>query len=201
MEVTAKVKNLKIAPKKVRLVAGLVRGKGVVDAMTQLKFTNKKSSMPVYDLIKSAAANAEHNFKLDKNNLFIKEISVNKGSTLKRYMPRAFGRASMLRKTMSHISIVLGEINPTSEKEGVKPKKSSVTKTDSREKITEQEDVKEDKPNAKKADAKDLKEAKGQEIHDPRAEGKHRHKQHLDKSMMKAKGGAVKKASNTRKAG
>lgn len=198
MQVTAKITNLKISPKKVRLVASLMRGKQVGVALGQLKFLNKGSAQSVGELIKAAIANAEHNFKLDKENLFVKEIRVDKGQMLKRFMPRAHGRAAMIRKKMSHVYITLEEINPTKDHKGVKPKKGETTKVDSRSNIKTLE-IKELHKDDKEVSVET--EEKGKEIHDPRMEGRHRHQQHVDKSTLKAKGGAQKKTSVTRKAG
>lgn len=107
MQVKAQLNNLKISPRKVRLVANLVKGMKVADALDQLRFLNKKSSDPISVLIRSAIANAEHNFKLDPTTLVIKEFRVDKGLTIKRYMPRAFGRANMIKKFMSKVSLTL----------------------------------------------------------------------------------------------
>lgn len=107
MQVKAQLNNLKISPRKVRLVANLVKGMKVADALDQLRFLNKKSSDPISVLIRSAIANAEHNFKLDPSTLVIKEFRVDKGLTIKRYMPRAFGRANMIKKFMSKVSLTL----------------------------------------------------------------------------------------------
>lgn len=135
MQVTASIKNLKIAPKKVRLIANFVKGKTVQGALDQLKFMNKQTSLPVADLIRSAAANAEHNFKLDKANLMVKDCQVNLGLTLRRYMPKAHGRATLLQKKMSHVVVTLAEIKPSGEHKGVKPKAGAVESVESREDI------------------------------------------------------------------
>ncbi len=110
MEVRAIAKNLKISPKKARLVVDLVRGKTVNEAINQLLFLNKKAAGFVLKLINSAVANAEHNFNLDKNNLYIKVIKVDQGIMLKRWKPRAFGRAAPIRRRRSHITVVLDEL-------------------------------------------------------------------------------------------
>jgi len=122
MEIKATIKHLRISPKKVRLLANLVRGKEVKNALDQLKFSAKGASLPVAKLIKSAIANAEHNFELDKNNLFVKEIKVDEGGMLKRWMPKAHGRATPLRKRISHVSLTLGEIKDGGIKVGRKQK-------------------------------------------------------------------------------
>ena len=98
MEVKAKLKYIRISPRKVRLVADLVRKMEVNKALDQIKFSGKKSAKPLSKLINSAIANAANNFELDKNNLYIKEIRVDEGQTLKRWMPKARGRATPIMK-------------------------------------------------------------------------------------------------------
>lgn len=122
MEVKAKAKHIKMSPRKVRLVVDAVRGMKTDKALEQLSFINKLATKPIEKLLKSAIANAENNFELDKDNLFIKEIRVDEGVTLKRWMPRAHGRATPIRKRMSHISLVLGEIKDSGQKEAKKQK-------------------------------------------------------------------------------
>ncbi len=107
MEVRAHLRHLRIAPRKVRLVIDLVRGLPVDQAIDQLNALPKGSSLPVMKLIKSAMANAEHNFKLDPKTLRIKSIVTNEGPKLKRYRPRAFGRAAEILKRSSHVTVVL----------------------------------------------------------------------------------------------
>ncbi len=101
-------KFVRIAPRKARLVADEVRGKSVPEAVTILQFTNKRAAGIVGDVIKSAAANAEHNDDADMEALFVRDVRVDEGPTIKRYRPRAMGRATMIRKRTSHISVVLG---------------------------------------------------------------------------------------------
>src|SRR3989344_8457297 len=113
MEVTARAKFIRISPKKVRLVADLIRGLDVAEAITQLQFSQKNAALPLTKLIKSAIANAEENEDLKRNNLFIKAITVDGGPTLKRWLPKAMGRATPLIKRSSHISLVLAEKVPT----------------------------------------------------------------------------------------
>ena len=122
MEVTAKAKHLRMSPQKVRLVAGIVRGMSAVKSLDQLRFINKLAAKPIIKLINSAVANATNNFELDKNNLYIKEIRVDEGATLKRWMPKARGRATPVRKRTSHISVVLAEL-VESGKTGAKKQK------------------------------------------------------------------------------
>ncbi|MCX6731900.1 MAG: 50S ribosomal protein L22 [Candidatus Parcubacteria bacterium] len=110
MEITAKLNYHRMAPRKIRLVADLVRGKKAKDVLTQLKFFPKKAAPIIAKLLKSAIGNAKNNSKIkDEENLYIKKITVDEGPTLKRSMPRAFGRASMIRKRTSHITLVLEE--------------------------------------------------------------------------------------------
>ncbi|MBK9293093.1 MAG: 50S ribosomal protein L22 [Oligoflexia bacterium] len=109
MEVKAKLRFARMAPRKLRLVADLVRGKNVNDAMKALAFLNKNAAPVVKKLIKSAVANAEQKKTVDVDNLFVKHITVDQGPTMKRFMPRAQGRASEIRKKTSHINVTLAE--------------------------------------------------------------------------------------------
>ena len=104
----AKVKYARIAPRKARLVADEVRGKSYPEAASILRFTNKKGAKIVGDVINSAAANAEHNADADPDDLVVREIRVDDGPTIKRYRARAMGRATMIRKRTSHISVGVG---------------------------------------------------------------------------------------------
>lgn len=108
MEAKAIARTVRIAPRKARLVADLVRGKSVVDAITILANTNKSASPIVDKVIKSAAANAINNNGMQEDTLYVKEILVNEGATLKRFRPRARGSASPINKRTSHISVTLG---------------------------------------------------------------------------------------------
>src|SRR5260221_14716768 len=109
MEVIAKARFIRMSPRKVRLVAGLVRGMDVGPAKAQLRFYTKAAARPVLKLIESAEANAEHNFKMSKETLFIKRITVDGGPSLKRWRARAFGRAAAIKKRTSHITVWLSE--------------------------------------------------------------------------------------------
>lgn len=146
MEVRAKSKFIRISPKKVRLLANLIRGLNVEEALVQLQFNKKDAALPVGKLIKSAIANAEENEDLKRDNLFIKEITVDGGPTLKRWMPKAMGRATPLIKRSSHITVVLAEKVPTTSKKKVKPEdsKDDIIKIEDLGKISH-EDKKEDK--------------------------------------------------------
>jgi len=139
MEVVAHLRNLRISPRKVRLIADLIRGMKIQDARIQLEFANKKSSEPILKLLNSAIANAMHNFNLEENNLYVSKIMVNEGATLKRWIPRAMGRASAIHKRTSHITIVVEEV----EKD-VKGKKEIDAKEDKKE-LVKKKDIKENK--------------------------------------------------------
>ena len=122
MEVKAILRHLRMAPRKVRLIVDAVRGLSVAEAETRLQFIHRDASRPVLKLIQSATANAEHNFKLDRANLFIKTITADAGTTLKRFRPRAMGRAAPIRKRTTHISIVLSDDpKPVKEKKTTRP--------------------------------------------------------------------------------
>ena len=106
----AKVSDIRIAPRKVRLVIDTVRGKSVSQALNILAFTRKKAALPVQKLLKSAVANAAENHGVsDVDTLVIDRITVDEGAALKRFMPRARGRATPIRKRTSHIQIILRE--------------------------------------------------------------------------------------------
>ncbi len=108
-EARAVAKYIRIAPRKVRQVVDLIRGKKVKEALAILKFTPKRASAAIEKVVKSAVANAEHNLEMDKDALFIAEAYVDQGPTLKRYNPRAMGRADLMRRRTSHITVVVRE--------------------------------------------------------------------------------------------
>ena len=204
MEVQATLRHLRTSPKKVRLVADVIRGKKVAAAQSQLLHLNKGASQPMLKLLNSALANAEHNLSLAKDNLFVKEVRVDEGATLKRWMPRAHGRATTIRKRMSHVQLVLGEINPTTPKKSAKGGSASGGKKGAEapvKKVSSKDDVKESikkeasVPHDEKAPAGHDKEI-DKHIEDPRGEGKHRHNQHSDKRSMKWQGGKTKRVFN-----
>lgn len=103
----AVLKNYRQSPRKVRLLADLVRGKKVKDALNTLQFVNKRASEPFAKVIRSAAANATQAGK-DGNELVISKVTVDKAATLKRFRPRARGSASRINKRNSHITVELG---------------------------------------------------------------------------------------------
>ena len=109
MEVKAIAKTVRIAPRKVRLVLDLVRGKDVAEAKGILKFTPNRSAVTIAKLVDSAVANATNNHAQDASKLYIKACYANEGVTMKRFMPRAKGNASQILKRTSHITIVVEE--------------------------------------------------------------------------------------------
>lgn len=109
MEAKAIAKYVRISPRKVRQVVDLIRGKELREALAIVRLTPKGASEVVQKIINSAAANAEHNFDMDKENLYIAEVFVDQGPTLKRFKPRAYGRADQMRRRTSHITIVVKE--------------------------------------------------------------------------------------------
>ena len=102
-------RTARISPRQVRLVVDLIRGKQVGEAVAILRHTPKAASPVVEKVLKSAVANAEHNYDLDINNLVVSEVFVDEGPTLKRFRPRAQGRASAINKRTSHITLVVSE--------------------------------------------------------------------------------------------
>ncbi len=108
-----------MSPRKVRLVVDAVRGLPVAAAVTRLEFMKKDAALPVLKLIKSAMANAEHNFHLQKDDLIVKTITADGGPTLKRSRARAFGRAAPIRKRTTHINVILASKEDVSLKAAV----------------------------------------------------------------------------------
>jgi large subunit ribosomal protein L22 len=111
MESKAHLRDLRMAPRKVSVVAALVRGKPVGAALNILRFTKRAAARPVAKLIRSAVANATDLSKgeVDVDTLVVKSISVDQGPTARRYMPRAMGRASRINKKTSHVHVVLSD--------------------------------------------------------------------------------------------
>ncbi|WP_168123572.1 50S ribosomal protein L22 [Paenibacillus sp. HB172176] len=108
-EAKAHVKFVRIAPRKAQLVADLIRGKQVGEAIAILRHTPKSVSPILEKLLNSAIANAEHNYQLDVNKLVVSQVFANQGPTMKRFRPRAMGRASRINKRTSHITLVVSE--------------------------------------------------------------------------------------------
>ncbi|AHM55495.1 50S ribosomal protein L22 [Peptoclostridium acidaminophilum DSM 3953] len=109
MQAKAIAKFVRVSPRKATQVAGLVRGKKVNEALAILKYTPQKPAGILAKVIESAIANAENNHEMDKEKLYVAEIYANQGPTIKRFRPRAMGRATSIRKRTSHIGVVLKE--------------------------------------------------------------------------------------------
>lgn len=106
-EVKARLTNYRQSPRKVRLVAELIKGKSVKEALAQLSFLNKAAALPIKKLLLSAVSNAKNGPKIDEADLVVKNVTVDKGMVMRRFMPRAFGRAYPVRKKMSHVDLTL----------------------------------------------------------------------------------------------
>jgi len=109
MEAKAVARYIRISPRKVRLVVDMIRGKKVDEALAILQHTPNISREPVTKVLKSAIANAEHNYDMNPDDLYITKIYVDQGPTLKRIKPRAHGRADRIRKRTSHITVFVGD--------------------------------------------------------------------------------------------
>ncbi|KKU09232.1 MAG: LSU ribosomal protein L22p (L17e) [Candidatus Uhrbacteria bacterium GW2011_GWE2_45_35] len=120
-----------MSPRKVRLAVDVIRGLGVAEAETRLSVMKQLSAEPVKKLLKSAVANAEHNFKLSSEALYVKTITADGGPVAKRWTPKAFGRATPIRHRTTHISLTLSE---REVKEEVADKKTTKKKTSSAKK-------------------------------------------------------------------
>jgi len=109
VQTQARAKYIRIAPRKVRMVVDLVRGKGIGEALAILNLTPRGASPVVEKVLRSAIANAQNNHNMNVDRLFVKEIFVDPGPTLKRFHPRAQGRAYSIMKRTSHITVVVAE--------------------------------------------------------------------------------------------
>ena len=144
MEIKAKLNYLRIAPRKVRLIADLIRSMDVKEAEIQLKFMPKRASVPLLKLLNSAIANARNNFSLEKDILYIKKIMVNEGPPFKRWRAGARGRAFLISKRTSYINLVL-DVKPGAKAEERKAKKPE-PETIKPEKIEKAEEEEREKP-------------------------------------------------------
>lgn len=109
MKAKASARHVRQSPYKVRRVLDLVRGMPVDDALATLSFTNRRAAQTISKVIESAMANAEHNFAMDREDLVVAEAFADEGPTLKRFRPRARGRATKIRKRTSHITIIVSD--------------------------------------------------------------------------------------------
>jgi large subunit ribosomal protein L22 len=125
--ITASLKNYRISPRKIRVVANMIRGKSAIEANNILMYASKKAKSPLSDLLASAVANAKNNFKIEADTLFVKEIRVDQGYVLRRQMPVSRGSAHPIHKRTSHVSIMLAPIVATAKK-GKKAAKAVVAK-------------------------------------------------------------------------
>lgn len=114
--ITASLQNYRQSPRKVRLVANLIKGKKVSEALSTLKFVTKRATSPLSTLVASAVANAKNNFNINADSLFVKEMRVDGGAVLKRRMPRARGMAYQIKKRTSHILLTLAEMPKETKK-------------------------------------------------------------------------------------
>ena len=121
MEIKVKLKYLRMAPRKVRLIAGLIRGKSVPEAQNILSFSVQKASLLLNKLLKSAIASAKNNSGLEETDLYISKITVDEGPKIKRWQPRSRGQAFEIHRRTSHVTLVLSEIKGKTKK--VKSKK------------------------------------------------------------------------------
>lgn len=108
-EARAIAKYIRISPRKIREVVDLIRGKDLREALAILRYTPRRASDPVAKVVKSAAANAEHNYEMNRDSLYVAECYVDQGPIIKRFQPRAMGRADLLRRRTSHITVVVKE--------------------------------------------------------------------------------------------
>jgi len=192
MQVTAHLHQLRMSSRKVRLVSDLIQGMDVGEADAQLMHLQRGPVAPLRKLLASAIANAEHNEKLQRGNLFVHQVLVNQGPTLKRFQQRAFGRAAPIRKRTSHITIVLDERVPTTgvrkQERGSKKAAAPLPVVSDRPRMSQHDDH---------AHATSAAQSTGtandeKEPFDVRRKGKHRHQEHQDARSGKRSGGFFK---------
>ncbi|HHK66984.1 50S ribosomal protein L22 [Candidatus Acetothermia bacterium] len=109
MEVRAVAKDVRLSPRKARIVIDAIRGKDVSEALRIVRLSNKKAAKPIRKTLESAIANAENNYNIDVDDLYVVGATVDMGRSLRRMRPRAYGRADLIRRPMSHITIVVGD--------------------------------------------------------------------------------------------
>jgi len=172
MEIKASLNQLRMSPRKVRLVADIVRGMKTDKALDQLRFGDKKAALPLLKLVESALANAVNNYDLDKDNLFIKSVMIDEGATLKRWTPKAHGRATTVRKRSCHIHLILAELKDSGPKTAKNVKVDAPVKLEDLVKASD-----EPTPQKVKVAKKIVKKSEDAptEIVDPRMEGRHGH--------------------------
>ncbi|MBI4117634.1 MAG: 50S ribosomal protein L22 [Parcubacteria group bacterium] len=185
MKVTATLQHLRMAPRKVRLLRDLICGMKISSAQSQLLQQSKWAAKPILKLLLSAVANAEHNFGLEKNNLYIHTMTVDQGPIIKRWTPKAFGRATEVRKKTSHITLVLDEMIP-----GQSHKNAGVLKSDKQDdKVLAETKASEKKEQQSSAD---VKEKHSEAAFDRRRAVKRKENFQENKPQKKSKGFASK---------
>ena len=148
MKVNASLKNLRIAPRKSKLVADLIRGLDVKEALKQLDLTVKGSVPHMKKLLESAIANGENNFGIDRDNMYIYEVRIGAGPVFKRWMPKAFGRAGQILKRTTKIDIILEErVEGKNRKTKDQMEKEKKEKEERRKKETQQRNKEEKQEN------------------------------------------------------
>ncbi|MBU2539973.1 50S ribosomal protein L22 [Patescibacteria group bacterium] len=186
MQIKVKLNYSRIAPRKVRQVADMIRGKGSEQAQNILEFTVRKPVVPILKLLNSALATAKHEFQIEATNLYISKIIVDEGPKLKRFRPVSRGSAHPLWKRTSHITLILDEIDPTAKKKTARSKgktkgESSFAKATADKKeesieaietkpvqengeISKEEDFQKKKPAYNTFERRDFKKKKGQNV-------------------------------------
>lgn len=161
-QATAVARYVHVSPRKTRLVVDLVRGRSVSEAIVILQNLNKRAAKPVLKVLLSALSNAENNFQMDKELLRISNIIVDQGPAIKRWRPRAYGRASMIRKPTSHISITLEEDKSLEGKSSdsfpvvLKREREAVEDEEAEKQIQSKPQIPQEKPT--KGDKKEVKD-------------------------------------------
>lgn len=154
IQARAQLNRLRVAPRKARLVADLVRGKSIADAKVQLAVSKKHVSRAIEKLIDSAVANAVHNHMAQPETLVIESIFVNEGPTMKRWMPRAMGRATPLNKRTSHITVIVAGEGKSATVRTEEVADTKKEETPAEEKKTEKKPAAKKKATKKKATSK-----------------------------------------------
>ena len=158
-EIKAFARFIHVSPRKLRLVADMVRSTPVDVALEQLRFSSKNAALPLTKAINSAVANAVHNFNLNKEDLFVKSVTIDQGPVYRRYAPRAQGRAFIERKRTSHINVVLENRVRTGKKRrsifSIRPGKAEITESKQPEQV--KGEVTEEKTSVKQAPKTDEK--------------------------------------------
>lgn len=194
MEVKAHAKFLRLSPRKARYIVNILRGKRALDAIAKLKLHPQKAAKEVIKLLNSALANAQHNLGLSKDSLVIKEISANVGPTFKRYKPRARGQADVIKRKMTHLSVVLEsvegaelkglikeEAKTKKIKKEAKAKPQKIEKVQKEEQIVKEKKKKESPPTGDQPQAEKAKKPVSAKITETKKEKEDRSKAALKK--------------------